>query len=212
MPSLLEKNIFSLLSVATFVAVFAISDKSTAAQIEISIATDYAIDAETGAKSPLAINLSGTANIAYTNSGLILGFNGKKGDTQEFKIHLDFDSLLNGDPSNRQVATAIFDKITQLGPATIGKVITQIAERAKASGQTVTLMFDSNKSPGFFKTDFDLNQVRIVTSGGENVRLQTLIARLFMPADNEPQTTKSESEGQGKIGSQCEGTFIAVSN
>jgi hypothetical protein len=181
---------------------------SNAAPIELLIATEYVTDAETGLKTPAALNASGKADLSYMNNGIVLTYEGNDGKSHKVKIHLDFDSLLNADLSNRAAAIATFDAINKQGPSLIGKIISTIAARAKASGQNLALMLDSHRSPGFTKTDFDLGQVRLVTSGGENVRLQNLVASNFIPKQTQV-TSQQENVGQDPAPMKtCEGTFI----
>ncbi len=164
-----------------------------AAPLELFVATDYAMDYETGIKAPAALNLSGTANLSYINNGIVLSFEGRDGGVHTLKIHLDFDGLLNADPNSRAAAQAIYDAINKLGPSAVGKIMSDISQRAKTSGQVLTLMLDA-RSAGFYKTDYDLSQVRMVTSGGENVRLQNLVAAAFMPQQMSPSASQEQNE------------------
>jgi len=74
---------------------------------------------------------------------------------------------------------------------------------------------DSQRSPGFYKTDFDLAQIRMLTSGGENVRLQNLVAASFMPkqestgASAEAPATTATANRAAALKS-CEGHFIST--
>lgn len=179
-------NLLSILVFRTVSATVLVCGLTTSiaqsAPLEVFIATDYVINAETGLNVPAALNPSGSADLTYIKNGIVLGFIGKDGKSHNIKVHLDFESLLNVDPNNRAVATAIYDKIKQAGPSAIGTILEEIAIRAKASGQVLFVMIDADRSAVFFKTDYDLGQVRVVTSGGENVRLQNLVASTFFPS------------------------------
>jgi hypothetical protein len=194
-------------SLGAFSATFTPS-VSKAAPLEIFIATEYATNAETGQKTPAALNASGKADLSYMNNGILLTYEGNDGKSHKIKIHLDFDSLLNADLSNRAAAIATFDAINKQGPSLIGTIISTIAARAKASGQNLALMLDSHRSLGFTKTDFDLGQVRMVTSGGENVRLQNLVASNFMPKQAQVSSPQGQSGQELATIKTCEGAFI----
>jgi hypothetical protein len=183
---------------------------SEAAPIEIFIATEYSTDVETGMKSPAALNPSGKADITYMNNGIVLTFEGNNGKSNKVKIHLDFERLLDADSSNRSAAIETFDAITKNGPLVLGKIISTIAASAKKSGQSLSIMLDARRSPGFLKTDFDLGQVRIVTSGGENVRLQILLAEHFLPTRSQVDSSQGVSESGSVPVKTCEGQFVTL--
>ena len=164
-------------------------------------------------KAPVALNPSGTIDLTYINNGIVLQYDGRDGKSHAIKVHLDFEFLLNSDPGSRAMAVAIYDKIKEAGPSATGKAIGQMAERAKAEGQVLTLMVEAFRNPGFYKTDFDLAQIRMVTSGGENVRLQNLVAATFMPAQNaEPPVSTTEAKADSLPASvkTCEGQFVSA--
>lgn len=200
-----------------------------AAEVELFLATEYTIDPSTGLKAPASLNPSGKADLSYINNGVVLAYEGRDGKVHSIKVHLDFNNLLDTDPSQRGAAIAIFDKLNQMGPAAIGNIITEISKRAKSGGQSLTVMLDSVRSPGFYKTDFDLGQIRMVTSGGENVRLQNLVVAAFMPQpqapapeasdkterptvgqnqlQTAPQGSSGDMTGTASVGAKCELTF-----
>lgn len=193
-------NMKSLIrSVLTVLLISAPAMAAQAAEVELYLATEYTIDPNTGLKAPAPLNLSGKADLSYSNNGIVLGFEGRDGKLHNLKIHLDFNNLLDTDPSQRAAAIAILDKLNQMGPAAIGNIITEISKRAKGGNQTLTVMLDSVRSPGFYKTDFDLGQVRMVTSGGENVRLQNLVAASFMPQAQAPTPEPTEKAERPQV-------------
>ncbi|MDZ4082852.1 MAG: hypothetical protein U1E10_07955 [Bdellovibrionales bacterium] len=204
----------NLLSLFVLVAISVLGlEGSYGATANLQIATEYAIDPNTGTKAPVALNPSGTIDLTYINNGIVLQYDGRDGKSHAIKVHLDFEFLLNSDPGSRAMAVAIYDKIKEAGPSATGKAIGQMAERAKAEGQVLTLMVEAFRNPGFYKTDFDLAQIRMVTSGGENVRLQNLVAATFMPAQNaEPPVSTTEAKADSLPASvkTCEGQFVSA--
>lgn len=202
-----------LRSLLTILFVCSPAIASHAAEVELFIATEYAIDPNTGLKTPAALNPSGKADLSYINNGVVLGYEGRDGKPISIKVHLDFSSLLDTEPSQRGAAIAVFDKLNQMGPAAIGNIIDESSKRAKSSGQSLTVMLDSIRSPGFYRTDFDLGQVRIVTTGGENLRLQNLVVASFMPQLNVEQivnSTEVKADNLPATVKTCEGHFIST--
>lgn len=185
-----------------------VGEAAQAAAIELSIATEYEINADTGIKVPAALNPSGNAELTYFNNGIVLTFAGRDGKNQSIRIHLDFGSLLNTDMKMRAEATAVYDKIMKEGPGKIGLILQESAASVKSSGHTMTLMIESHRIPGFTRTDFDLGQIRLVTSSGDNERLQRMVGALFIPKKAKPQE-KSQAQSPSAIAS-CEQSFVST--
>lgn len=185
-----------------------LGDGVHAAPIDLSIATEYEVNPDTGIKVPAALNPSGKADLTYFNNGVVLTFAGRDGRNQSIRIHLDFGSLLNTEMKMRAEATAVYDKIMKEGPGNIGLILQKSAEYAKASNQTMALMIDSHRTVGFTRSDFDLGHVRLVTSDGDNQRLQRMVGALFIPS-NLKVPEKPEAKAPTGVAS-CERSFVST--
>jgi hypothetical protein len=199
------KSTFILFISWAFLFVF-LAEGAHAATVDLSIATEYQINSETGEKVPLAMNPSGKAELTYFNNGIVLTYVGHDGGTHSIKIHLDFGFLLNTDMKMRAEATAVYDRIKKDGPAKIGLIIRESVTYAKASGHSVTIMVDAHRTVGFLRTEFDLANVRLMSSGGENERLQRMVGALFTPNKTNPKTQTHSGIAD------CERSFTAMPN
>lgn len=111
---------------------------------------------------------------------------------------------------SRKNAVEIHDKIRLNGPRVMATILRQISENASASQQKVVIMLDTHKNPGFFKTDFDLGAVRIVSSVGENVRFQNLVAKAFFPDQSKNlMAQKSDASTEATL-ITCEHRFLTT--
>jgi len=99
----LPVSICRTISAAALTVLLAVmgSKASQAADIDIQLATDYAVDPNTGAKVPATLNPSGTAVLSYIGNGITFRYVGQDGKSHTLKVHLDFEFLLNSDPNNK---------------------------------------------------------------------------------------------------------------
>jgi hypothetical protein len=180
------------------------------APLKIFLANEYEVNQETGTQQPRILNASGEVEIKYFTGGIELHFENLKKQKTMLRLHLDFSNLLDAPIESRRSATEVYDQFRLHGPRVTGSILQQVAQNASAKNGWLVLMLDTHKNPGFFKIDFDLSSARLMSSAGENVRLQNLVAQTFVPPKPVPNSETSEKLGSGSSFSDCELRFTST--
>lgn len=187
-----------------------ISVTANAAPLKIFVATAYGIDQETGQKGPIILNRSGEVDLKFFDGGIELHFENSNKNNSMYRIHLDFEGLLEAPMESRKTAVEIHDNVRLNGPRVMATILRQISEKASASQQKIVIMLDTHKNPGFFKTDFDLAAVRIVSNAGENVRFQNLVAKAFFPDQSQNLMAQKANASTEATLITCEHRFVTT--
>lgn len=187
-----------------------ISVTANAAPLKIFVATEYGIDQETGQKGPIILNRSGEVDLKFFDGGIELHFENSNKNNSMYRIHLDFEGLLEAPMESRKTAVEIHDNVRLNGPRVMATILRQISEKASASQQKIVIMLDTHKNPGFFKTDFDLAAVRIVSNAGENVRFQNLVAKAFFPDQSQNLMAQKANASTEATLITCEHRFVTT--
>lgn len=200
------------LSFSLTVPIFAafISLTANSAPLKFFVATEYGIDQETGQKVPVILNRSGEVALKFFDGGIEIHFENSNKKNSMYRIHLDFEGLFEAPIESRKAALEIHDNIRLNGPRAMAAILRQISDNASASQQKVVLMLDAHKSPGFFKTDFDLAAVRILSTAGENVRFQNLVAKSFLPVNRDKLMAQNSESSSETTHITCEHRFIST--
>lgn len=205
--SILSRSLTLLAPVAIMFA--ALSAK--ALPIDLYVSTEYGIDQSTGMKGPVLLNPSGKAELVFFERGIELHFQDSNSAKRHIRIHLDFDGLLEAPEQARRITTQIYDNIQLNGPRVMAGLLGQVSQNAMAQNQKFVVMLDKHKNPGFLKVDYDLGSVRLVTSSGENVRFQNMVAQVFLP-QQENAADKSEAKPDDKRVPEAEGLKKPLAN